>query len=181
VKAKRQKDYKTADRLRDELRVLGVEPGDARPDKNKAKGDGKGGGKGKDGKGGKDAAPEKYIKATKLFHRQGEDAQETWRWWCDCNGYKGKYDPGRKESEFLKDFLESQKIPIEEDVPVLEMTPSMPGLQGGGMPMMPSMPGFQGAPLLTMPQMPLPDAAGAAALAFQMLAAMPGLMPGQAA
>lgn len=111
---------------------------------------------------------EKYINASKLFQRRGEEAKETWWWWCDVNGYKGKYDPRRKDFEFLKDFCESQKIPIEEDVPMPQSMPSLPALSAAGLPptlaglmgkgMMPGMPTMPGMPMLGMPMpgMPMP-------------------------
>jgi len=123
---------------------------------------------------------EKYINAAKLFQRNGEDAKETWWWWCDVNGYKGKYDPRRKEYEFLKDFCESQKIPIEEDGPPAQSMPSFPGLSQGGMPpmmpgLMPGMP-MPGGPMPGMPGMPIPMMPGGMPMPGMPMPGMP--MPG---
>jgi predicted RNA-binding Zn-ribbon protein involved in translation (DUF1610 family) len=63
---------------------------------------------------------EAYISAVKVYQRESDETQEIWWWFCDIQGYKERYDPRRKDLEFLKDFVLSQHIPFVEPMKPIE-------------------------------------------------------------
>jgi hypothetical protein len=72
---------------------------------------------------------EKLINSVKAWSNESEDNQEFWWWWCDINGYKEKYDPRRKEADFLQDFCDASHNGVKV---IIDGLPPKRKWDGGG-------------------------------------------------